>query len=241
MKGHKLRRCLPRPTQAIRLEREANEPVYDDATHAVVGSARDALMNNPGASEATVFLCARADRFGSSNGSKQEEGSEQEEGSTQDEGLALRCNIDDDAALRMLRAVSASHIRQPFERRGRVREYRMDGLSLSVEKTTTGDVRVRCWEERCWALDVMSGFAVAATSTTNVKPHCFPSRADLHSDQSFERLTVDAGSGIRLFLDCFDDGTTSARATMRRTDYAFPYRAACAAVHCLAAAGNLSK
>jgi hypothetical protein len=225
MKGHKLRRCLPRPTQAIRLEREANEPLYDDATHAVVGSARDALAKNPGASEATVFLCARADRSSGGPG-----------GQGDSDALALRCRIDDDAALRVLRAVSASQIRQPFERKARVHEYRMDGLALSVEKTTTGDVRVRCWEERCYALDVMSGFAVAATSTNNVKPHGFPSRADLHSDQSFERMTVDFGSGVLLFLDCFEDGTIGARATMRRTDYAFPYKAACAAVHCLSQA-----
>nr|WRJ69808.1 hypothetical protein TetV2_00359 [Oceanusvirus sp.] len=223
---NKLRRCLPRPTDAIRIEKEANETRYEDRVHAVVGAARDIMQRNPEASELAVMVFSSMERGDEGDGG----------------GFALRCGIDDDGARRLLRAVSSSKARRPFERKSAVHEYRMDGVTLAVEKMCgtssqeRGDVRIRCWEERCCEMEVMDGFALAATSRKSVKPHSFSSRADVHSEDSFERLSIECGSGIRIVLDCFEAGKSSARVFIRKMDYNFPYKAACAAVGCLSAA-----
>jgi hypothetical protein len=220
---NRLRRCLPRPTEAIRIEKQTNETIYADRTPAVVGAARDILARNPAAFEVTVMT------FGAMEGGG--------------DGLALRCHLDDDAVRRLLREVSSSQIRRPFERRAAVHEYRIDGTTLSVERrcgvvsSEKRDVLIRCWEERCCEMEVMDGFAVAATRRRSIKPHAFPSTADLHSREAFERLTIECGSGIRIVLDCFQQGASCARVIIRKMDYSFPYQRACSAVQCLTKAG----
>lgn len=220
---HGLRRCLPRPTIALRLDREAAEETFPQDAHDVCLAIKAILSENKDATEVAVHKIAGV--VGSEPGSH----------------AVFDASLDPSDISRILGKVCEKDVRLPFEKRSVVHTYYMDSVSYAVEqRLNTDETRVKCWDERCCALDVRpeKGVAISAQQTVAVKPHMFTSRSDVHHAERCERLSVDMTSGVFLQIDLLRDEETSktfgrAKVVYRRGQFAFPYRAVCRAMACM--------
>jgi hypothetical protein len=216
-----LKRCLPKPTACIAIDEEATfRETFPDDAHAITEAIRSGMEKNGDANEALVHVVR---------------GHEAVDGKY----VTVDCHLDEDAVSRVLRRLCERNIKRPFERRSLVHTYHLDSMSYAVEhRQNTGEVKIRCWDQRCCEMDVRPdlGSAVCFQRRENARPHAFSCRADVHHKEKTERLTVDMSGNTSLQIDMLEEGGGRACLVHRRCDHRFPYAAVCRAVTCLLAA-----
>lgn len=224
-----LRRCLPRPTVALRLDREAVEETFPKDAQDACAAVKSVLECNAEATEVTVHrissqFCAEDGKY-----------------------AAFDAKLSAGELSGIINRICEKNVRSPFEKRSVVHAYHMDSATYAVEqRLNTGDTKIKCWDERCCALDSRPDkcVAICAQQTVPVKPHMFSSRADVHHAERFERLSVDMTSGVFLQIEVLREDDRSyfgrARVVYRRSDYAFPYRTVCRALTCLLDGGTVA-
>jgi hypothetical protein len=217
-----LKRCLPKATAALAIDEDASSrETFPEEAHALTRAVRDGLQRNAEATEAVVHAIDGGTCV-----------------SVEGDYVEASCSVDEDAIGRILQRVS-SHacVKRPFERRSLVHSYHIDSLTYVVEHfhRSSGEKKIRCWDERCCELDVRPGLgaAVAFQKRDNVRPHLFPARSDLHHVERAERLVVDMTGNAYLQVDVLGNDVARACAVIKRTDYAFPYKAVCRTMACL--------
>lgn len=219
-----LKRTLPKPTAALAIDEDATvRETFPEDAHALTRVIRDGLEKNADATEAVVHAIRRGCEVETEAGKY----------------AVMDCGLDEDAATRLIQRLCERAVSRPFEKKALVHTYHLDSLSYSVEHIqSSGDKKIRCWDERCCELDVRPslGAAVSFQRTESVKPHAFPARADVHLAERSERLSVDMSGNTFLHLDVLATGEIRARVVIKRTCYKFPYRAVCRAMTCLLAA-----
>ena len=214
---YRLKRCLPRPTDAVKADNPDNVE-YSTEVHEICKNVRGAFDACKEATEVQVFTFSRVE----------------------DDPLmtVLECGADGDACGRVLRALSARRIRRPFENRSYVYNFFMDSVCYTAEyKSSEGerDKSVYCYDERCSDVSAVGRCCVATLVKTKLKPHTFSSRKDVHHSESLERLRIDMGRGVQLYVECLDEGNR-VRLVVRRPAEGYPYTTVCSALTCLLAA-----
>ena len=216
-----LKRSLPKPTASIAIDEEATcRETFPEDAHALTRAVRDGMEANPEATEAAVHVAG---------------GHDAEDGRY----VALDCGLTEDAASRVLRRLCERNARRPFERRSLVHTYHIDSLSYAVEhRQSTGETKIRCWDERCCELGVREdlGVALSFQRREGARPHSFSCSSAVHHKERTERLTADMGGNTHVQIDLLEGGGARACLVHRRADYRFPYRAVCRAATCLLAA-----
>lgn len=216
-----LKRSLPKPTVSIAIDEEATcRETFPDDAHTITKAIRDGMEKNKDSTETVVHVIGDHD-------------------AVDGQYVTMDCRMSEDAISRLFRRLCERNIKRPFERRSLVHTYQLDSMTYAVEhRQSTGDVKIRCWEERCCELDVRPDFGTALSfqKRDNVRPHAFSCRSDLHYKEKTERLLVDMSGNTSIQIDLLDDGGGRACLIYRRPEYKFPYRAVCRAVTCLLAA-----
>jgi hypothetical protein len=207
---------------ALRLDREASEETFPKEARDACDAVKAILERNEEATEVAVHRISSL--FGAEDGKY----------------AAFDAKLSPCQLTGIINRICEKNVRSPFEKRSVVHAYHMDSVTYAVEqRLNTGDTKIKCWDERCCALDARpeKGIAISAQHTVPVKPHMFTSRADVHHAERFERLSVDMTSGVFLQIEilCEDERSYFGRARVvyRRSDYAFPYRTVCRALTCL--------
>ncbi|AUF82310.1 hypothetical protein TetV_218 [Tetraselmis virus 1] len=212
----KLRRSLPRPTDAIRIDKEALETQYDPKIHTMCKCLKDYCEKNDDWTEIRVIPFIGIE-------------------SSQDKYIAMNCELSDNYVRKFLQEVSSCKIKKPFEKKTVVHSYYIDSISYSVEtyKHSTTDKNIRCWDERCVDVQIHDGLFVAATVVQPLKAHSFPSKSNIHHDEIYERLTIEMGSGVRLVLDNLEQNKNRIKLTISKNDFKFPYKTVISALSCI--------
>ena len=216
-----LKRVIPKATVALAIDEDAtSRETFPEEAHFLARGLRAGFERNADATEAVVHVIRsheiEAERF-----------------------VAMGCGLSEEDVSRVLRRVAESSARRPFERRSLVHSFHLDSAVLSVEiRQGTGDMRARCWDERCCEADVRpeAGFALSFQARESRKPHTFSCRAEVHHWERAERLTVDMTGGVALQVDVLDHGR-GFRASLS-VPRGFSYRAACRGIKCLLAASD---
>lgn len=228
-KQYALRRCLPRPTVALRLDREAADETFPKGAQDACAAVKSILERNAEATEVAAHriasqFCAEEGKY-----------------------AAFDARLSPGELTGILNRICEKSVRSPFEKRSVVHAYHMDSATYTVEqRINTGDTKIKFWDERCCALDARpeKGIAICAQQTVPVKSHMFTSRADVHHAERFERLSVDMTSGVFLQIEVLREDEHSyygrARVIYRRSEYAFPYRTMCRALTCLLDGGAVA-
>lgn len=212
----KLRRSLPRPTVALRIEEEAvSKEVFSSEVHWLCQMAKAELTKDDSKVNEIVMRVINPVI------------------ATGDDYMVANCRLDDNAVTRVLSKVSCTNTRKPFERQSVVYSYSMDSLTMCVQKRSDGETRVTCHDVQCENLNIRGDIEVSIeyNAKTSRRPHSFPSRADVHSVSKAEVMDIDM-SGAMIRVECFDDYNTISVIIRKSNDGIFHYTPICRAISC---------